>query len=126
MTSLMSRAQRTSATYTLGLTFTRDGARVEIGGDIDLLAADDLAKLMESLNWLDLTIHVDLAAVTFIDSTGLTPIVEAAQRRQQHRLPTVTVDQCSHVARRLLQVTRLGGNPHLDLAGWEAFWSQPK
>jgi anti-anti-sigma factor len=124
MTAVRPRAQRIGDNFALGLTFTRECALVELIGEIDVIAVDGLRKLMDSLHNLDLTIHVDMSAVSFIDSTGLTPIVEACQRRRQAQLSALEIGPCSPSARLLLDVSGLAGTPHLDLQAWDQFWRE--
>ncbi len=109
--------------YRLGVTLARSKVDVTLAGEIDIATAPKLTRLLESLDRLDLTIVIDLSAVTFIDSTGLLPIVQTAERRQQLGLAPVVIGECSAVGRRLLEITRLGGNPTLDLESWAALGS---
>lgn len=54
---------------------------ITLGGDLDLASAAELAARLESV--IDAsagTITVDLARVTFLDSTGLVTILAAQQR----------------------------------------------
>ena len=117
-------AEATANIFQLGVVIGRSTVTVELSGEIDLAAAPKLTTLLESLDGLHMTVCIDMAAVTFIDSTGLQPIVDAARRRQQRRLPQVTIGECNFVSRRLLQITGLGPGPVLDLGGWATFWRQ--
>jgi anti-anti-sigma factor len=105
--------------YRLGLVLGRHRAQVDLSGEIDVSAEADLTRLLKSLDVLNVPVTVELAAVSFIDSYGIAPVVEASRRRLTKRLPPVYIGACSPPARRLLDVTGLGGHPHLDLARWD-------
>jgi anti-anti-sigma factor len=94
-------------------------AHVRLGGDIDLLAAADVARLMESLDIVDLTIRVDLSDVRFMDSAGLDPLVEATRRRRARSQPPVLMEACSRAALRLLKAAALDAKPSLDVETWD-------
>ena len=110
--------------FRLEVVIGRSTVNVELIGEIDLAAVPKLTTLLESLDGLHMTICIDMAAVTFIDCTGLLPIVDTARRRERQQLPPVKVGECSLIGRRLLLVTGLGAGPVLDLVGWETFWGQ--
>lgn len=110
---------RRGGTYRIDLTIASSEARVELFGEIDLLSAPDLTRLMDSLDLLGLPICVELGAVTFLDTAGIRPLVDAARRREQHRLPPILIGEASASARYLLNVTHLNGNPRLDVAAWD-------
>ena len=106
--------------HVLGLSIGQAAAQVSVAGDVDLAALPDLSRLMESLDLLAyLPVDVDLSAVTFLDTSGVRPLVEATSRRRHRRLPTVRIGRCSPAARFFLDVSGLDGRPHLDLAAWD-------
>jgi anti-anti-sigma factor len=94
-------------------------AHVRLGGDIDLLAAADVARLMESLDIVDLTIRVDLSEVRFMDSAGLHPLVEATRRRQARDQPPVLIEACARAVLQLLAAAGLDDKPALDVEAWD-------
>jgi anti-anti-sigma factor len=113
-------APQAGAAHALGLTIGRQSAQVRISGEIDLAAVADLTRLMESLDLLAyMSVDVDLGEVTFLDSSGVSPLVEASRRRQFAQLPPILIGLCSSSARCLLDVAELGGNPYLDVAAWD-------
>jgi anti-anti-sigma factor len=113
-------APQAAAGYTLGLTICRNVAQVRIDGEIDLASSADLTRLMKSLDLLAyMVVEVDLGGVTFLDSCGAAPLVEAARRRQQAQLPPVLIMERSSAAQFFLDVIELGGHPRLELACWD-------
>ena len=115
-------ATRQGKTHRLELTFSHQFTSVRLVGDIDLLAAHDVARLLESLDPLTVPIHVDLESVTFIDSSGLQPLIDATRRRRDQEMPPLLIGTCSRPARRLLNCTNLHGDPLLDVAAWDRLW----
>jgi anti-anti-sigma factor len=106
--------------HVLGLTIGRDAARVHLAGDIDLAAADDLSRLMVSLDLMAyMAVDVDLGEVTFLDSSGVGPLVEATRRRRRDHLSPLLIGKCGRAARYFLDVSGLQGRPHLDLSAWD-------
>ncbi len=85
---------------------------VALSGEIDAGSAPDLSSRLDGLLAADNDIRVDLADVTFIDSSGLRVLIElqrrasAAERRLLLRAPSKSVT-------RLLEVTGLAG--HFDV-----------
>jgi anti-anti-sigma factor len=113
-------APQAAAGYTLGLTIGRKFAQVRVDGEIDIAAAADLSRLMESLDLLAyMAVEVDLSGVTFLDSFGAAPLVEATRRRERDQLPPVLIMERSFAARYFLDAIELGGHPRLDLAAWD-------
>jgi anti-anti-sigma regulatory factor len=105
--------------HTLGLTIGRS-AQVRIAGDIGLEAVADLTRLTQSLDLLGyMSVDVDLSAVTFLDSSGIAPLVEVARRRRDAQLSPVLVGECSPPARFFLDAAQLDGRPYLDIDAWD-------
>jgi anti-anti-sigma factor len=94
-------------------------ADVQLAGDIDLSAAADVTRLMESLDVLDMPIHVDLSEVRFMDSAGLQPLVEATRRRRMQDKRPVVIGVCSRPVLRLLDAGGVGASPSLDVEAWD-------
>ena len=105
--------------HSLALTLGRHGAQVSVFGEIDMIAAADLDRLLASLDSLMAPVEVDLSQVTFLDSHGVRPVIEASRRRSQLGLPALAIIAASRPARRLLQVAGIGGNPTLDVPAWD-------
>jgi anti-anti-sigma regulatory factor len=109
-----------TAGYALRLTIGRLHAQVHLEGAIDVAAAPDLSKLMNSLDRLvSMAVDIDLSAVTFLDTHGVRPLIDATRRRRRDQLPPVAISECSPRARWFLKVSGLDGQPHLDLAAWD-------
>lgn len=78
---------------------------VTVAGDIDITSGDVLrAELQRGIDAHEpATLVVDLAAVDFIDSSGLAVLVSVAQR-----VPTVVLRNASTTLRRVVDATGLG------------------
>ena len=93
----------------LDLSMDADGALV-LHGEIDSYTAPDLAERLGGEPPVDI---VDVAGVTFIDSSGLRVIVEAHHARTSAGSRLV-LRSPSAAVQRLLEISGLAG--HLDLA----------
>jgi anti-sigma B factor antagonist len=83
-----------------------DAATVRVSGEIDASTAPTLAATLDRVIAAGATaIAVDLGAVDFIDSTGLTTLIAA--RTQLDGRGTLTVVSPSDAVRRLLDLTGL-------------------
>jgi hypothetical protein len=60
-----------------------------------------------------------MSNVSFVDSYGIRPLVEATRRRGSRGLPAVYLMTCSRPVSRLLQASGLGGDPHIDVQAWD-------
>ena len=107
-------------TYRLELTLSAKQSFVTLVGEIDLAACADLTRLFASLDVLAVPIQVDMSAVTFMDSYGLTPLIEATRRRTASRPPLLVVKQSRQV-RRLLAAIGMTDAPVLDIRAWDLF-----
>ena len=94
----------------LDLSIDTDGALV-LQGEIDSYTAPDLADRLGADPPVEV---VDVAGVTFIDSSGLRVIVEAHQSRIAAGSRLV-LRSPSAAVQRLLEISGLAG--HLDVAG---------
>jgi anti-anti-sigma factor len=85
---------------------------VTVRGELDACSAPDVRAAIDEAQ--DLDVELDLAGVTFIDSSGLAMIVEARQRlmAHDHRL---LLGARSAIVQRLLELSgvagRLDGGP---------------
>lgn len=93
----------------LELSVDVDGALV-LGGEIDSYTAPELAERLADDPAIDV---IDLAAVTFIDSSGLRVLVQAHQARAEAG-ETLTLRSPSAAVQRLFEISGLAG--HLDVA----------
>jgi anti-anti-sigma factor len=99
---------------------TADGrVEVRLHGELDLAVADCLAELLASVHDVEAPVTVDLADVSFLDTSGIEPLVELARDRHDQLLPPVRIGACSPQARRVLDLTGLRGTPDLDVAAWD-------
>ncbi len=86
-----------------------DGALV-LEGEIDSYTAPELAERLETDRSIEV---VDLAAVTFIDSSGLRVLVQAHQARAETS-STLRLRSPSAAVQRLLEISGLAG--YLDVS----------
>jgi len=93
----------------LDISIDTDGALV-LQGEIDSYTAPDLAERLATEPPVEI---VDVAGVTFIDSSGLRAIVEAHQARAASGSRLV-LRAPSAAVQRLLEISGLAG--HLDVA----------
>jgi anti-sigma B factor antagonist len=81
-----------------------DGARiVAADGEIDLETAPDLARALESAREHAARVVVDLQAVSFMDSTGVSLLLTSAE--QARRAEVELVIEPSPIVRRVLRLT---------------------
>lgn len=104
--------------YHLGLTLGPRLSLITLSGDIDLAATGDLTHLLDSLSILTVPVHVDMAAVTFLDSSGVAPLVEATRQRAAPS-PPIIIGERSQPVRHLLRAAGLGDEPVLDVEAWD-------
>jgi anti-anti-sigma factor len=105
--------------FTLCLALGRYGALVALTGEVDITAAADIAQLMRSLDSYVGPVHIDLGQVTFLDTNGLEPLIEAARRRRNLRLPSIRIDRTSPAVRRLFNAAGLDDALVLDATAWD-------
>ena len=91
--------------FSIVVTTDADDATILVAGELDLASAPQLQRAFDDR--LERQVTVDLAGVTFIDSTGLRALVTArndlAERNQQ-----LVVGRCSPAAARVFALTGLG------------------
>jgi anti-anti-sigma factor len=112
--------------HSIDLTLRTGSALVRLAGDIDMVAAEDLSRLLTSLDRLTtIDIHIDLAEVRFFDSSGLQPLIEATRRRRAWQLPPVLIGECSTAVLRLLSILGVAANRVLDVDVWDQLATPP-
>ncbi len=91
------------------VTVEREGptARVVVAGEVDLSTADRLREALRSELDSARPVLVDLEDCTFIDSVGLSVLVEAAQRAQGSDGAGLGIVAPSAAVRRLIELTQL-------------------
>jgi anti-anti-sigma factor len=82
---------------------TTDRAVVRVGGEIDLANAPDLAELLEPLRSNRSPVTIDLADVTFIDSSGIHALLDFAAHSANGRGP-LTIANPSRTALRVMEI----------------------
>jgi anti-anti-sigma factor len=95
---------------------------VRLGGSLDVAATEDLCAIFERLETLVMTVSVDLADVTFLDSTGLWPLIEATRQRERSGVGALLIVDRSRQAQFFLDVAALGGDPRLDVESWDRYF----
>jgi anti-sigma B factor antagonist len=82
-----------------------DGASVVLGGEIDMAAAAEVSAVLgQALARLN-RVEVDLSAVTFLDSTGLRALCEAADGRAPSSESRLVCRDPSPQVQRVLDIT---------------------
>jgi anti-anti-sigma factor len=112
--------------HRIDLTLGRSRVLVELGGEIDLLAAPDLRQLLGSLHRLHSDVCLDLAAVSFMDTAGLEPLIEATRDRRDLKLPPLSLRNCSGPVLRLLDVVGIDSDTILDTDRWDRLAESPQ
>ena len=84
--------------------------RITVRGELDAMSAPDLHAALAAASEGD--VELDLAGVTFIDSSGLAAVIEAYMRLRPTGRRLVVVGR-SHVVQRLLDLS--GVSTQLDL-----------
>ncbi len=124
MTPVSPRPQQSDAAYTI--TVGLHTAQLQLNGDIDLTAVAQLTRVLHALEQMPaMMLQVDMSDVTFLDSSGVRPLVEAARRRRGCHEPPLLISQPSRPAQRLLEATCLGVGPRLNLVGWDQLAADP-
>ena len=96
-----------STEFDLKVTPGDEETRVDVSGELDAYTAPQLRKLLDEV--LDGTVTrlvVNLAATSFIDSTGLGVLVGAA-RKARSQEGELVIDSPTHSVHRVLQITGL-------------------
>jgi anti-anti-sigma factor len=93
----------------LQVTVERDGAtaRLIVAGEIDLSTADRFREALRAELDSARRVLIDLARCTFIDSVGLSVLVEASGRRFIANAPAIGIVSPSEPVRRLIELTQL-------------------
>jgi anti-anti-sigma factor len=113
--------QQAAEVYTITVSHGTQFARLELSGEIDAAAEPELTRALEGLDDIrDMPVQVDLSGVTFLDSSGVNPLAEAARRRRDLEQPPLLIAGISRQARRLLTVSGLGTGPQLDILSWDS------
>jgi anti-sigma B factor antagonist len=79
---------------------------VSVTGDVDLTSSGHLREVLRDAISESDNVVVDFAGLTFIDSSGLSALVDA-HRRARDGGGTLTVRHPTAILRRLLDITRL-------------------
>lgn len=83
-----------------------DSVVVSVEGDVDLASCADLRLALADALRLSPHLVVDVSDMTFIDSTGLSVLVQA-HRRAAEKAGTMTIRHPSATLKRLLSITNL-------------------
>lgn len=88
------------------------GRRLRLFGELDLSTADDLLEVLDTLPE-DADV-LDLAALAFMDASGLHALEQYAERTRNGAGPLVLENVPGQV-RRLFEITGADGNPDIEL-----------
>lgn len=102
-------ASWTSSGATIDLTIDRAAARIVVDGELDISNASSLTSAFDAaLGSGTCTIEVDLAGVTFIDSTSVAAILTFWPRAVECRVG-ITITEASPQVRRVIDMIELSG-----------------
>jgi anti-sigma B factor antagonist len=82
-------------------------ARVVVAGEVDLATADRLREGLRSALGSDRPVIVDLSDCNFIDSIGLSVLIDAAHRAERSGRVELGIASPSASVRRLIELTQL-------------------
>jgi anti-sigma B factor antagonist len=91
------------------LAITVNGDQIIVAGEID---ASTVGQLASKLTDMEGDIHLDMSAVSFIDSSGIRALVVAHQRAEE-RSNRMTIGEPSASVRRLFQLSSLDDYFHV-------------
>jgi anti-sigma B factor antagonist len=86
----------------------RDGVRVAVVGELDLGTSAELRDLLERLRRERVAVRLDLAEVTFIDSTGIQVLIVAVNKSREAGHAFEIGGDVRPQVRRLLELTGVG------------------
>ena len=96
-------------------TLEGDSARLRVSGDVDLGTAQAVRDaICEALDGGAREIEVDLGAVGFLDSTGLSILLHAARDADRRGARLSTVAPAGSEARVVMDLARVAGLLHLN------------
>ena len=88
-------------------TQTADGqAVVSVQGEVDLVTSDELRRVLDAALQDSVRVTLDLTELTFIDSSGLSALVDA-HRKARDAGGALTLRHPTPMLRRLLDITKL-------------------
>ncbi|MBA3737014.1 MAG: STAS domain-containing protein [Actinobacteria bacterium] len=97
----------------LQITRTNEGFRLD--GELDMATADDLSQLLKVAVLECRPLVLDFSGVSFMDSSGLRALLEAAGQTEEGGC-VVVVNPAAQV-RRVLDISIPGGTPGLEVRG---------
>ncbi len=80
---------------------------VAVTGEVDMATAPELAEAIAAVNDSVRRVVVDLAEVTFLDSSGLNALVHAQRGLAKQQIGFRVVSPADRVVRRVLEITQL-------------------
>jgi anti-anti-sigma factor len=91
-------------------------ARLAIRGEVDLSNADELEEiLLAHVGEAAPDLTLDLAALSFMDSTGIMTLLRAAKALGE-REGRLVLESPQPMVRRVLEVLRLGDRPEIEIS----------
>jgi anti-sigma B factor antagonist len=97
----------TDPPFELRLSRTDQAVIVEVVGEIDMATAPELAAELEGVGDDSGLVVVDLAQVTFVDSSGLKALVQANRELGRRGIGFRVVSPADHAVRRIFEITQL-------------------
>jgi anti-sigma B factor antagonist len=97
----------------LQITPTDEGFRLD--GELDMATAEDLSQLLRDAASNEGPVVLDFSGVSFMDSSGLRALLEAAGKTDEDR--SVIILNPTAQVRRVLEISIPGGTPGLEVRG---------
>ncbi len=91
--------------------------RLSCRGELDLAEAPRLDAILAVLEWQEVPVNVALGDVTFADSSGVRPLVDAAHRRADLNLPPLRLEGASRPVCRVFGLLGIALQEVFDPAG---------
>jgi anti-anti-sigma factor len=96
----------------LQITRTNEGFRLD--GELDMATADDLSQLLRIAVLECRPVVLDFSGVSFMDSSGLRALLEAAGQQTEDGGSVVVLNPSAQV-RRVFDISIPGGTPGLEV-----------
>jgi anti-sigma B factor antagonist len=97
----------TPPTFALHSSFAGDALIVECVGEVDMATSPQLCEAIESTTDSTRRVVVDLAAVSFLDSSALNALVHSQRTLASRDIVLRVISPTAHPVRRVFEITHL-------------------
>ena len=95
-----------------------DGKGLRLAGELDLASAPRLTEALLDVAWPAAEVHLDLADLSFLDSSGLRVILELARSRGIDG--SVVLLHPSKAVMRTFEIIGIDEHPGIEIRHWSA------